>query len=231
MSSMRLLLCFISMICLTMQTNEQKYPSWVPEDAIEAAQRIWIEEVDGMSKNLLVNNYKFHSRAEALACTLKNPVQGSDVRSDLYNIGDPVETVFCPREEFRFTAYSGDSIMASILIRKINGTWQFLESTWYQRKGEDIVGRVYERYSGDDVWIISNSPDLYFILRDDTVETVLRWNRYENRLVEHSPVEWMTERRKQFDRDMKNPFFRKHYDRVKEIERKREEEQQKEKED
>ncbi|MBN1883916.1 MAG: hypothetical protein JW876_00160 [Candidatus Krumholzibacteriota bacterium] len=220
----QLALLLIVFSCAATSILAGDIPDWVPPDAVDAANTFWRRTATSV---LMTSDYGFRSNEEALNCTLGNPVQMAISHYAEYDPSQSLETFYRPRDAYLFAVNSDSCLMATIEVIKLDGEWrEGTTSFMCRRLCNDYFGQVHDRYTGEKEIRILGGPlegnYEFYILRNGMPETVLTWIPQEERFEESTPREWLAKKRAQFDMRMKHPYYRKHYERVKEIRKQQE---------
>lgn len=185
--------------------------TWVHDKVFEAAQRLWIEEVD-LHSEVLLQSYGISSKAQALACVVDNPVQLIRGRFDRYDPGVRVETLFAPLSSYEFSVYSNGEMVNRILIREFEGEWKVMESELCFPDCFDAAGILYKRFPEEDVRVMKAAEVTYLIFKGDSFENVLELNNKGNGFIERNPDEWMAIQKRRLDSFKCDPRFRESYE-------------------
>ena len=214
----QLALLLIVFSCAATSILAGDIPDWVPPDAVEAANTFWQRMA---TSSLMTSDYGFRSNEEALNCTLVSPVQMSIIHYDEYDPSQPTGIFYKLQNAYIFAVTSDSCLMALITVRKLNSEWYDSSYSFTNRKWcVDYFSQVYARYYGEEgIRIVGGGGGEceFHIFRNGRPETMLTWIPEEERFEETTPREWLARKRAAFDRRMKNPEFRKRYERARKI--------------
>ncbi len=187
--------------------------NWIHDEFFEVAQRIWKEEVDFHSKELL-QSYGLSSKAQALTCTVDNPVQYIRFLDEQYGPGVQAKALLKPLKLFEFGVYHDGEMVNRILIREIEGEWKVAESELCYPHCFDAAGMLYERFPGEDVRVMKTDEITYLIFKGDEFEKLLELKNDHTGFIERDPAEWMAIQKKRLDGIRNDPRFREAYEKL-----------------
>jgi hypothetical protein len=131
---------------------EEKFPEWVPQEAIEEAKEI-----------LLSGHLIDMEIGELQKCELRHPCELVGVDYEHYDIGDSIQKLFDRNEQFLFGIYLDNKWIWEIGVGTKDGHWMFCCSTEITKKSsyEDPLGAIYKQFP------ISDSIKIYRTLRGE----------------------------------------------------------------
>lgn len=207
----RLVFLLIVISCSTTSILAGDIPDWVPPDAVEAANRLWREDIKKTSLHSLNHFFGFKSTEEGLACTLANPVQLATILTGEYDPSEPPGAVYELHEEYRFFVYCDSLLLASIHIGKVGGGWKMRTMTFLLANpfSCDFAGQMYEKYGNvDNVRIISRDLDEYHIFKDGVPTDVYTCFSQTQSYKRRTAREWLEREKQIYDRRMQIPRYR-----------------------
>jgi hypothetical protein len=209
LSLIALLCCFL---CASSISGEKESTSWIPEDALAAAQRFWVSFHESHTLQSLHNMYGFINKADFARCELRNGHQIVLVDYENYEPGDEIYDHFDMAIRgscqflFGFCAYLDGRQLGEIRVAHRQGSWQVSSAGGYG--GPDKENRydvIFNKYPATKGYRVYREPfEGFFIVKDSKVISAYAIDySYTDRVVytETDPVKLVLkekERRKAF---------------------------------
>ena len=190
--------------------GQEELPKWVPKEVISAVKEIWEHDVSISSYESIRSMFGFISKDEALSCEFKNPVRVARVDYENYHVGDNILNHIELLDAYSFVIYQGNINKGDITIEYREGSWKMRGMGGSGGKlVEDRVGNIYKKYPLSLGYKVYGSSKAYFIVREDSVIEV---NKFDSSIKEFrgfEPVEHMVKEKEKIEKFKKHPDYEK----------------------
>jgi hypothetical protein len=166
--------CFL---CASSISGEKESTSWIPEDALAAAQRFWVSFHEANTLKQLHNMYEFTDKADVERCELRNGHQIVIVDYENYEPGAEIYDHFDMTGRgscqfvFGFCAYLDGRQVGEIRVAHRQGSWQFSFAGGYsgldKENRYDVIFNKYPATEGYRVY--KEAFGEFFAVKDSKV--------------------------------------------------------------
>jgi len=214
---MKILLALVTSFLLILASViswADEFPDWVPEDAFEAAKKLWPQCLESFYKeNSITDEFGLKDREEALQCTLKYPHKVIWVDYEDYEIGTNILELYSPDDEsygeaYRFGIYLNDNHVGYIDVRYEHGSWGLAGICGRHVDHKDKLGPIYTKYPVSEGYKIYSKPESqFFIVKNDTLIEVFEWSVKKFGYVGIDPIEYMLKVKQRLEEFKKLPEY------------------------